>query len=163
MNRSAKPRCFLSDENEILLIDDDEADVELALHALRENKLVNRIQVLRDGEEALDYLFGPGRELRQLLGLMPKLILLDLKLPKVDGIEVLRRVKSDPVTKFIPVVILTSSKEQRDLVRGYDLGVNSYIQKPVDFDQFRKIVIQEGLYWLVINQPAPARMEPVTP
>jgi two-component system response regulator len=152
---------LISDENEILLIDDDEADVELALHALRENKLVNQITVLRDGEEALDYLFGPGPEVRPASGHMPKLILLDLKLPKVDGIEVLRRLKSDAATKFIPVVILTSSKEERDLLRGYDLGVNSYIQKPVDFDQFRKIVSQVGLYWLVINQPAPVRPEPL--
>jgi CheY-like chemotaxis protein len=151
----------MSDENEILLIDDDEADVELALHALRENKLVNHIQVLRDGEEALDYLFGPGGEQRRAAAHTPKLILLDLKLPKVDGIEVLRRVKSDPATKFIPVVILTSSKEERDMVRGYDLGVNSYIQKPVDFDQFRKIVSQVGLYWLMINQPAPMQLEMV--
>jgi two-component system response regulator len=148
-------------DNEILLIDDDEADVELALHALRENKLVNSIRVLRDGEEALDYLFGAGREVRRATGQTPKLILLDLKLPKVDGIEVLRRIKSDPELKFIPVVILTSSKEERDLVRGYDLGVNSYIRKPVDFDQFRQIVTQVGLYWLVINQPAPVQTEPV--
>jgi two-component system, response regulator len=149
------------DENEIFLIDDDEADVELALHALRESKLVNQIHVLRDGEEALDYLFGPGSERRRASGNTPKLILLDLKLPKVDGIEVLRRLKNDPATKFIPVVILTSSKEERDMVRGYDLGVNSYIQKPVDFDQFRKIVSQVGLYWLMINQPAPMQMEMV--
>lgn len=149
----------MSDENEIVLIDDDEADVELALHALRENKLVNHIEVLRDGEEALIFLFGPDRDARWASGRTPKLILLDLKLPKVDGIEVLRRIKSDPVTKFIPVVILTSSKEERDLVRGYDLGVNSYIQKPVDFDQFRNIVSQVGLYWLVINQQAPVQSE----
>jgi two-component system, response regulator len=145
----------LKTDYDILLIDDDEADVELALHALRENKLVNHIHVLRDGEEALEYLFGPGREERLGSGHMPKLILLDLKLPKVDGIEVLRRIKSDPETKFTPVVILTSSKEERDLVRGYDLGVNSYIRKPVDFDQFREMVRQVGLYWLVTNQPAP--------
>jgi two-component system, response regulator len=151
----------MSNETEILLVDDDPADVELALHALRESNLVNHIKVLRDGEEALDYLFGPGSEARQASGTTPKLILLDLKLPKVDGIEVLRRIKSDPATKFIPVVILTSSKEERDLVRGYDLGVNSYIRKPVDFDQFRKIVAQVGLYWLVINQPAPVRLETV--
>jgi CheY-like chemotaxis protein len=124
----------MSNDNEILLIDDDEADVELALHALRENKLANHIHVLRDGEEALDYLFGPGRDEQAASGQTPKLILLDLKLPKVDGIEVLRRLKSDAATKFIPVVIL---------------------------DQFRKIVMQVGLYWLVINQPAPIRAKPV--
>jgi len=151
----------MSSDNEILLIEDDEADIELALHALRENKLINHIQVLRDGEEALDYLLGSGCDARGPSGQMPKLILLDLKLPKVDGIEVLRRIKSDPTTKFIPVVILTSSKEERDLVRGYDLGVNSYIRKPVDFNQFREIVTQVGLYWLVINQPAPVQLEPV--
>jgi two-component system, response regulator len=151
----------MSHENEILLIDDDEADVELALHALRGNKPANHTQVVRDGEEALHHLFGRGCEESRTTGRMPKLILLDLKLPKVDGIEVLRRIKSDPLTKFIPVVILTSSKEERDLVRSYDLGVNSYIQKPIDFDQFRKIVIQVGLYWLVINQAPPVRMEAV--
>jgi CheY-like chemotaxis protein len=148
-------------ENEILLIEDDEADAELALHALRENRLTNHIEVLHDGEEALDYLFGPGSEERRASGHTPKLILLDLKLPKVDGIEVLRRLKSDPVTKTIPVVILTSSKAERDLVSSYNLGVNSYLQKPVDFDDFRKLVTQVGLYWLVINQPAPRRMDPV--
>jgi two-component system, response regulator len=151
----------MSNDNEILLVEDDEADIELALHALRENKLINHIQVLRDGEEALDYLLGSGRDARGPSGQMPRLILLDLKLPKVDGIEVLRRIKSDPATKFIPVVILTSSKEERDLVRGYDLGVNSYIRKPVDFNQFRDIVTQVGLYWLVINQPVPVHLEPV--
>jgi CheY-like chemotaxis protein len=150
----------LKTDNDILLIDDDEGDVELALHALRENKLVNHIQVLRDGEEALDYFFGPGREARRTEGQLPKLILLDLKLPKVDGIEVLRRIKCDPETKLIPVVILTSSKEERDLVRGYDLGVNSYIRKPVDFNQFREMVRQVGLYWLLTNQPPPLPMPP---
>lgn len=147
-------------DNDILLIDDDDADVELTLHVLRENKLVNRIQVLRDGEEALDYLFGPGRESRRAEGQLPKLILLDLKLPKVDGIEVLRRIKSDPETKLMPVVILTSSNEERDVIRGYDLGVNSYIRKPVDFNQFREMVRQVGLYWLLTNQPPPLPMQP---
>jgi two-component system response regulator len=148
----------MRDENEILLIEDDEADVELTMHALRENKLANHIQVLRDGEEALEYLFGQGSEGRTS-GHKPKLILLDLKLPKVDGIEVLRRLKSDPETKSIPVVMLTSSNEERDLIKGYDLGINSYIQKPVDFNRFRELVTQVGLYWLVINRPVPARNE----
>ena len=147
-------------QTEILLIDDDPADVELALHALRENNLGNHVQVLRDGEEALNYLFPDG-DVPLAARKIPKLILLDLKLPKVDGIEVLRRIKNDPVTKAIPVVILTSSKEGRDMVRGYELGVNSYIQKPVDFDQFRAIVKQVGLYWLVINQPSPVPLEMV--
>ena len=145
----------MPNEIDILLVDDDPADAELALHALHENKLANRIEVLRDGEEALAFLFGPDSQAARASGKFPKLILLDLKLPKVDGIEVLRRIKNDPVTRVIPVVILTSSKEDRDLVRSYDLGVNSYIQKPVDFDQFRQIVKQLGLYWLVINQPLP--------
>jgi CheY-like chemotaxis protein len=145
---------------EILLVDDDPADVELATHAIQENKLANRVQVLRDGEEALDYLFGQDRDPPRIPERIPKLILLDLKLPKVDGIEVLRRIKSDPVTRLIPVVILTSSKEERDLIKGYELGVNSYIQKPVDFDQFRGIVKQLGLYWLVINQPSPFPRRP---
>ena len=133
------------------------------MHALRENKLVNHIRLLRDGEEALNYLFGTDSKTPPLWTKMPKLILLDLKLPKVDGIEVLRRLKSDPATKSIPVVILTSSKAERDLVSSYNLGVNSYLQKPVDFDEFRKLVTQVGLYWLVINQPAPLRPDPVAP
>jgi two-component system response regulator len=146
-------------ENEILLIDDDDADIELALHALRENELVSHIRVLRDGEEVLDYLFGRGREERRASGHTPQLILLDLNLPKVGGIEVLRRIKSDPMTKSIPVVILTSSTDERDVVSGFDSGVNSYIRKPVDYDQFRAIVKQVGIYWLAINQPAPVRYE----
>jgi CheY-like chemotaxis protein len=142
----------------ILLIEDDAADAELALHALHE-KLGNQIHVLRDGEEALEYLFGAGCEERRAAGQIPKLIMLDLKLPKVNGIEILRQLKSDPATKNIPVVILTSSVEDKDLVSGYNLGVNSYIQKPVDFNRFREIVSQVGLYWLVINKPAPATTE----
>jgi CheY-like chemotaxis protein len=140
---------------EILLIEDNADDVELTLHALKTNKLANGIQVLRDGEEALDFLFcrGPfsGRSFRN----PPKLVLLDLKLPKLDGMEVLRQIKNDPHTKAIPVVILTSSKEENDLVNGYQLGVNSFIQKPVDFDKFRQIVAQLGMYWLIVNEPPP--------
>ena len=138
-------------EIEILLVEDNAADVELTLHALRRNNLANQIHVTRDGEEALDFLFDPGHANHQHL----KLLLLDLKLPKVDGLEVLRRIKGDARTRSIPVVVLTSSKEERDLVKSYELGVNSYIQKPVDFDQFREMVQQLGLYWLVINQPPP--------
>ena len=134
---------------EILLVEDNEDDVELTLHALRKERLANSIEVARDGEEALDFLFGDSR------GALPRLVLLDLKLPKVDGMEVLRRLKADPRSHNVPVVILTSSREERDLVSGYKLGVNSYIQKPVDFDQFRETIKQVGLYWLVINQ-APA-------
>lgn len=139
---------------EILLVEDNENDIELTLHALRSEKLGNSIQVVRDGEEALEFLHSP--EFKQNGGLPPpKVILLDLKLPKVSGLEVLRQVKSDPVLQLIPVVVLTSSKEERDMVASYRLGVNSYLQKPVDFESFRAMVKELGLYWLVINQ-APA-------
>ena len=133
---------------EILLIEDNPADVELTLAALRRNNLANEIHVCRDGEEALQYLLGgDGTQAAKL-----KLVLLDLKLPKVDGLEVLRAIKSDPRTQALPVVVLTSSREERDLVESYRLGTNSYIQKPVNFAEFREIVKQIGLYWLVINQ-----------
>ena len=126
------------------------------MHALRQENLANRIQVVRDGEEALDFIFCRGSFNGRSFDSPPRVILLDLKLPKVDGMEVLREVKSDPRTKAIPVVILTASREEKDLVNGYDLGVNGYIQKPVDFDQFREIVKRLGLYWLVVNEPPPA-------
>jgi two-component system response regulator len=138
---------------DILLVEDNQDDMDLALHALKREKLANNIFVVRDGEEALDFLFCRGAFTHRSFDHPPKLILLDLKLPKVDGMEVLRQIKSDPRTKTIPVVIMTSSKEERDLVAGYNLGANSYIQKPVDFDQFRETVKSVGLYWLVINQP----------
>jgi two-component system response regulator len=142
-----------SGELDILLVEDNQDDVDLALHALRREKLANNIVVVRDGEEALDFLFCRGAFAHKSFEQPPKLVLLDLKLPKVDGMEVLKQVKSDPRTKTIPVVIMTSSKEERDLVASYNLGANSYIQKPVDFDQFRETVKSVGLYWLVINQP----------
>lgn len=142
-------------EIEILLVEDSPADVELTLHALRQNNLVNRIHVAQDGEEALDFLFCRGPYEGRSFESPPKVVLLDLKLPKVDGLEVLRQVKTDPRTKAIPVVILTASREEKDLVNGYKLGVNAYIQKPVDFDQFREMVKRLGLHWLVINQPPP--------
>ena len=138
---------------EILLVEDNPDDVELTLHALRREKLANSIHVARDGEEALEFLFSNGKHSDRTSQPLPKLILLDLKLPKLDGMEVLKRLKDDARTKTIPVVILTASKEERDLVSSYNLGVNSYIQKPVDFDQFCEIVKTVGLYWLVINQP----------
>ncbi|MDA2913201.1 response regulator [Acidobacteriia bacterium AH_259_A11_L15] len=143
------------DEVHILLVEDNPADVELTLHALRNNNLKNRIHVARDGEEALDFLFCRGTHRDRSFENAPKLVLLDLKLPKVDGMEVLRELKSDPRTKAIPVVILTSSKEEKDVVNGYHLGTNSYVQKPVDFEQFRETVKQLGLYWLVVNEPPP--------
>jgi CheY-like chemotaxis protein len=138
---------------DILLVEDSPDDAELALHALRKEKLANSIFVAHDGEEALDFIFCRGAFAERQFDRPPKLILLDLKLPKIDGMQVLKAIKADPRTKLIPVVILTSSKEERDLVSGYDLGANSFIQKPVDFDQFRETVKNVGLYWLVTNQP----------
>jgi len=137
---------------EILLVEDNPDDVELALHALRKENLANSIHVARDGEEALEFLFCQGPHAERSFERPPKLVLLDLKLPKVDGLEVLKRVKADARTRAIPIVILTSSKEERDLISGYGLGANSYIQKPVDFEQFRATIKTIGLYWLVINQ-----------
>ena len=144
-----------SNEVEILLVEDSEADEELAIHALRTNNLANRIYVAHDGDEALDYLFCRGNHNGRGFDKPPRLILLDLKLPKIDGLEVLRQIKADARTRAIPVVILTSSREERDMIDGYQLGVNSYIQKPVDFAQFREIIKQLGLYWLVVNQAPP--------
>jgi two-component system response regulator len=138
---------------EILLVEDNQDDLELALHALRKENLANSIHVARDGEEALEFLFCEGPYAHRSFDHPPRLVLLDLKLPKIDGMEVLKRLKADPRTHSIPVVILTSSKEERDLMNGYGLGVNSYIQKPVDFDQFRETVKRAGLYWLVVNLP----------
>ena len=137
---------------EILLVEDNPDDVELMLHALRKENLANRIHVAHDGEEAIEFLFCNGAHSDRSFEQPPRLVLLDLKLPRVDGMEVLKRLKADSRTKAIPVVILTSSKEERDLVRSYGLGANSYIQKPLDFDQFRDTVKNVGLYWLVINQ-----------
>ena len=145
-----------TNEVDILLVDDSQDDVDLTLHALRSENLANTVFVARDGEEALDFLFCSGPHAKRSFEHPPKLVLLDLKLPKVDGMQVLKQVKSDARTKNIPVVMMTSSREDRDLVSGYALGVNSYLQKPVDFDEFRKMVKLLGLYWLVINQPPAA-------
>ncbi|MCZ6802315.1 MAG: response regulator [Nitrospirae bacterium] len=137
---------------EILLVEDNPADVELTLRALREHRLANHVHVVKDGAEALDFLFTTGSYADQQQEISPKVILLDLKLPKVDGLEVLRRIKADDRTKTIPVVVLTSSQEQRDLVSSYELGVNSYIVKPVEFEKFEQSVQELGLYWLLLNQ-----------
>ena len=141
-----------SAETDILLVEDSGNDAELAIHALRREHLANNIFIARDGEEGLDVLFCRGPFSARSFEHPPKLVLLDLKLPKVDGIEVLKQLKQDPRTKAIPVVVLTSSREEQDLVRSYELGANSYIQKPVDFDKFRETVKTVGLYWMVINQ-----------
>ncbi len=138
---------------EILLVEDNPNDLELALHALRRNNLANHIEIARDGAEALDFIFGAGAYSGRRIEDAPKVILLDLKLPKVDGLEVLQRIKADPRTCTIPVVVLTSSREERDVVESYKLGVNSYIVKPVDFEQFTEAVRSLGLYWLLLNQP----------
>ena len=136
----------------ILLIEDNSDDVELTLHAIKKNNITNTVEVVRDGQEALDYLFYKGKYTNST-HLFPGIILLDLKLPKVDGIEILRNIKTDKKLKLIPVVVLTSSKEERDIIGSYDLGVNSYIRKPVDFDQFIETVKHIGFYWLLINEP----------
>ena len=142
---------------EILLVEDDPLDLEMTLRALQSDHVNNRIEVARDGEEALDFVFCRGAYKDRSPQQQPKLILLDLKLPKIDGLEVLREIRATPQTRAIPVVILTSSAEQRDIVETYKLGVNSYIQKPVDSTQFRQTVKTAGYYWLVVNRPPPVR------
>ena len=138
---------------EILAVEDNPEDLELMLRALRKSNLGNRIQVARDGAEALDYIFCTGTHADRKIDNLPKVVLLDLKLPKVDGLEVLEKIKSDSRTKSIPVVVLTSSKEQKDIVESYRLGVNSYIVKPVNFEGFAQAVGELGMYWLLLNQP----------
>lgn len=138
---------------ELLIVEDNPQDLELALRALRQAKLANHIQVARDGAEALDFLFCEGTFANRQLAAVPKVVLLDLKLPKVDGLEVLQRLKANPRTRTIPVVVVTSSKEQRDVLESYQLGVNSYIVKPVNFERFSAAVRDLGLYWLLLNQP----------
>lgn len=144
------------DAVEILLVEDNASDAVLTMHALEKCKLANRIQLVRDGEEALDFLFGRGAFAGRNMHAPPRLVLLDLKLPKVDGLEVLCELKAHANTKSIPVVVLTTSMEERDLVRSYEYGVNSYIQKPVNFGEFQDAVRQLGMYWLVLNSKPPA-------
>lgn len=146
------------DHKSILLVEDDPDDEELTQLALQEGNVSNHVIVARDGVEALEYLFSTGAYAGREPSNMPELILLDLKLPKVDGLEVLRRLRADGRTKLLPVVILTSSDEEKDLLAGYSLGANSYVRKPVDFGQFTEAVRQLGLYWLVLNQPPPRKV-----
>jgi two-component system, response regulator len=138
-------------EVEILIVEDNPNDAEMALRALKKNNLTNQILLVGDGEEALDFIFAKGKFAGRIKT-RPKIILLDLKLPKIDGLEVLRVIKSDPETKIIPVIVLTSSKEEADIMKSYQLGVNSYIVKPVDFDKFVDAIRELGLYWLLLNQ-----------
>jgi CheY-like chemotaxis protein len=141
---------------EILLVEDNANDVELTLHALSRHNLANKIHVVRDGEEAMDFLFCRGQFSHRTFDNPPKMVLLDLKLPKVDGLEILRAVKTDTRTKALPVVVMTSSRQQRDMVESYQLGVNSYIQKPIHFEEFQEVIRQLGYYWLAVNQSPPA-------
>lgn len=140
----------------ILLVEDNPDDAALTVRALKKSNIINELVVARDGEEALDYLFGTGAYAGRDTSQQPQVILLDLKLPKVDGLEALRRIRADERTRLLPVIILTSSKEEQDLIGGYSLGANSYIRKPVDFVQFSAAVQQLGLYWLVLNECPPS-------
>jgi len=152
-NRSVLINMTIDNDIEVLLVEDNPDDLDMALRALRKAHLANRIQVARDGAEALEFIFGTGAHTGRKVENGPRVILLDLKLPKIDGLEVLREVKSDPRTKMIPVVVLTSSKEQPDVVECYNLGVNSYIVKPVNFERFASAVAELGMYWLLLNHP----------
>ncbi len=142
-------------DSAILLVEDNPDDEALTLRALKKNNIKNEVVIARDGAEALDYLFGKGAYSSRNTSVMPQVILLDLKLPKVDGFEVLRQLRSDDRTKLLPVVILTSSNEEQDRINGYGLGANSYVRKPVEFEHFIEAVRQLGLYWLILNQTAP--------
>jgi CheY-like chemotaxis protein len=139
-------------ECEVLLVEDDPNDSELTLRALEKHKLANKVYVVRDGEEALEFIFATGRYTDRNVSIPPKVVFLDLKLPKVNGLEVLRKIKSEEKTKTIPVVVVTSSQESQDVAECYKLGVNSYVQKPIEFENFVKAISDAGLYWLVINK-----------
>lgn len=142
-----------ANEIEILVVEDNQDDRDMTLRALRKANLANHIHIARDGAEALEFVFGEGAYAGRPIEHRPKVVLLDLKLPKVDGLEVLKRIKSDPRTRLIPVVVMTSSKEQNDMIASYHLGVNSYVVKPVNFEGFAKAVQELGMYWLLLNQP----------
>jgi two-component system response regulator len=144
-----------TDNHTILLVEDNDDDVELTRRAFAHNNLLNDLVVVRDGQEALDYLMAAGAYADRDPTALPNVVLLDLKLPKINGLEVLRRIRASEVTKRLPVVILTTSKEDRDIVSSYELGANSYVRKPVDFSQFKEAANQLGLYWLVLNERAP--------
>jgi two-component system, response regulator len=148
---------IIADKKIILLVEDNPDDVELTIRAFRQNKISNKMIVARDGVEALDYLLGTGKYAGRNVQDLPVVILLDLKLPKIDGLEVLKRIRENELTHLLPVVILTSSKEQQDLINGYQLGANSYIRKPVDFNKFTEAIKLLGLYWLILNEQAPVR------
>jgi two-component system response regulator len=147
----------VEDNKVILLVEDNSDDEALTLRALKKNNIRNDVVVARDGAEALDYLFGTGKYAERDTALLPQVVLLDLKLPKVEGLEVLRQVRADKRTRLLPVVILTSSNEEQDRIDGYGLGANSYVRKPVDFSQFLDAARQLGLYWLVLNEAPPVR------
>jgi two-component system, response regulator len=144
-------------EKVILLVEDNADDELLTLRAFKKSHIKNRIEVVRDGVEALDWLFAEGDHAGRDPSVMPQVILLDLKLPRMDGLEVLRRIRADPRTELLPVIILTSSKQDEDLVKSYELGANSYVRKPVDFERFLEAVVSLGLYWLVLNEAPPRR------
>ena len=144
-------------EKTILLVEDNPNDEELTLRALRKANIANEVAIARDGQEALDFLFGTGKYAGRELPSMPAVVLLDLKLPKLDGIDVLQRIRADPRTRLVPVVVLTSSSEDEDMVRSYQSGANSYVRKPIEFSAFANAVTQLGMYWVLINQIPPRR------